>query len=326
MQKQHGKNLKTLHLLACGLSGIAHHDSTLLPLTGDASARCYYRLKTKKTSYILCHYQQEEEEKQSLQRFITLTRVLRSEDLPVAEIVCCSEEEGVLILEDLGDRRLFEEVKQNPEKQYQLYLKAVDLLARFHTLDSPEITGLNPPFDTDFFLWELRLFTRYYLQGMLHKRERDVQVFLKEITEVLTQVQTVRPVFCHRDYHSKNLMYNGGKLFLIDYQDARTGPAEYDLISLLKDCYHTLPEEVEEKLLLHYAKKTETENIRHFREAYELLSFQRTLKAIGSFAFLAREKGKTAYLPFIPAALHNIRRTSEKTGISFSFLRSETVK
>ena len=48
-------------------------------------------------------------------------------------------------------------------------------------------------------------------------------------------------VLCHRDYHSRNLMLRGDRLFIIDFQDARLGPDTYDLASLLRDSYVDLP-------------------------------------------------------------------------------------
>ena len=36
------------------------------------------------------------------------------------------------------------------------------------------------------------------------------------------------------------------KLGLIDYQDMLSGPVTYDLVSLLKDCYHVLSREKQE--------------------------------------------------------------------------------
>ena len=37
-------------------------------------------------------------------------------------------------------------------------------------------------------------------------------------------------VLCHRDYHSRNLMLHDGRLCIIDFQDARMGPDTYDLV------------------------------------------------------------------------------------------------
>ena len=56
---------------------------------------------------------------------------------------------------------------------------------------------------------------------------------------MLVNAEEQPQVFVHRDYHCRNLMVtcenNPG---IIDFQDAVIGPVTYDLVSLLKDCYH----------------------------------------------------------------------------------------
>src|SRR4030095_5077750 len=59
-------------------------------------------------------------------------------------------------------------------------------------------------------------------------------------------------VFVHRDYHSRNLMVDGSRIGIIDFQDALMGPATYDLASLLKDAYIELDEAVVEDLIDHF--------------------------------------------------------------------------
>jgi hypothetical protein len=43
---------------------------------------------------------------------------------------------------------------------------------------------------------------------------------------------------------------------MIDFQDARMGPAQYDPASLLRDSYVTLPENLVSELIHHYAMET----------------------------------------------------------------------
>ena len=46
-------------------------------------------------------------------------------------------------------------------------------------------------------------------------------------------------VLCHRDFHSFNLIIDPRRRFrIIDHQDARMGPASYDLVSLLTGSRH----------------------------------------------------------------------------------------
>ena len=47
-------------------------------------------------------------------------------------------------------------------------------------------------------------------------------------------------VFVHRDFDAMNLMVHHQQLFMIDFQDAVTGPISYDVISLLRGRYRRL--------------------------------------------------------------------------------------
>ena len=59
-------------------------------------------------------------------------------------------------------------------------------------------------------------------------------------------------VLCHRDYHSRNLMLHGGRLYIIDFQDARMGPDTYDLVSLLRDSYVDIIDREVDDLIAHF--------------------------------------------------------------------------
>ena len=58
--------------------------------------------------------------------------------------------------------------------------------------------------------------------------------------------ETPERVFCHRDFHSRNLMVlTDGSLAMVDIQDARWGPLTYDLASLLRDAYMRIDDSME---------------------------------------------------------------------------------
>ena len=59
-------------------------------------------------------------------------------------------------------------------------------------------------------------------------------------------------MLCHRDYHSRNLMLHEGRLYMIDFQDARMGPDTYDLVSLLRDSYVDLAEVAVDELIAYF--------------------------------------------------------------------------
>jgi len=123
---------------------------------------------------------------------------------------------------------------------------------------------------------------------------------------------------CHRDFHSRNLMLqHNGRLGVVDFQDARMGPPHYDLASLLRDAYNELPEGLELELLdrFHTANRdlfAKKQSPRELELVYFRTACQRSLKALGSFGYLAHQKGKTHFLDAIPRGLKNVLACFER--------------
>jgi aminoglycoside/choline kinase family phosphotransferase len=116
-------------------------------------------------------------------------------------------------------------------------------------------------------------------------------------------------VLCHRDFHSRNLMLHGGTLYWIDFQDARMGHASYDLASLLRDSYVSLPEELVQAFAEEFRRQAAPEEAPEaFERRFELMSVQRNLKALGTFGYMTRVRGTDVYLPYVPGTLRSARR------------------
>lgn len=102
------------------------------------------------------------------------------------------------------------------------------------------------------------------------------------------------------------------KIFVIDFQDARMGPIQYDLVSLLKDSYVDIPDSYAEKMLQYYFSNTQFLKSRDsFNRIYEMQSVQRCLKACGSFASFMNARGDRRYLKYLPATLKHVMRSLE---------------
>ena len=85
----------------------------------------------------------------------------------------------------------------------------------------------------------------------------------KEISEIFNPLCELlaaqKLCFTHRDYHSRNLMVDGNRLVLIDFQDAHMGLCQYDLVSLLKDSYTQIDDSLFEELVDLYIRLKEKE-------------------------------------------------------------------
>ena len=124
-------------------------------------------------------------------------------------------------------------------------------------------------------------------------------------------------VLCHRDYHSRNLMVHNGRLYIIDFQDARMGPDTYDLASLLRDSYVDLSEDRVDELIrgfltLRGRRADQPRRLREFRRRFDLMSVQRNLKALGTFGHQTTARSNPVYIQYIPRTLSYVRTNLER--------------
>lgn len=275
----------------------------LAPLAGDASARRFFRVAgTGSGSSAVLVVFPEGTGAEEINRFTGTGHLLREAGLPVPGIY--RRTEGALLLEDLGDLLLQEAVRSRDP--LPLYQEAVDLILKMQTC-LPADAALNPPFDEALFTRELEFFCTHTVSGFFRdkitvsEREDWQRLFRTLSREPLQQPR----VFCHRDFHSRNLMLQNDQLLIIDFQDGRAGPWTYDLVSLLEDPYVSLSGELREALKSRFLIGAQTGDYSgDFRRGYDIMALQRLLKAAGTFGFQAKIMGKKYFADYLPAALN----------------------
>jgi len=290
-------------------------------LKGDASDRSYFRVNyqvksrpTEDSSIIIMQLKAADAGKEP--DFNRMQKFLIHLDIPVPEILYYDVERGLLFLEDGGDTHL-EDLARN-SNIIPWYKKAIDLIVTMQTRVTQNMRPYCPAFalkfDVEKLMWEMDFMIKHYIQGYLKRglsqdEESKLRTALLGLCETLAAEEKV---FVHRDFHSRNLMVREDDLMLIDFQDARMGPRQYDLVSLLKDSYVTLKEETRNELINYYLQRIEQEEGRPlpaFREIFDLMSIQRNLKAIGTFAFQYMEHKNERYLQYLDPTLQHIRDT-----------------
>ncbi len=265
---------------------------SITQLAGDASARRYYRVIQDEKTWVLMSWVPFEKENYP---FLSVQKQLAHCHVSVPEIIGVGERLGVLLQEDLGDltleRKFCENSRQESSAEY--YLKTLDELIKVHdvaTYSEVKSTANVTIFDTAKFLWEMNYAKDNLLLGVLKLKLSDA--VLAELDAAFVSFCTIladKPkVICHRDFHSRNVMIKRNKIYLIDFQDARLGPVQYDLVSLLKDSYVDINDEYSTNLMNYYldnskVKKSAQFSNEEFFKTYELQSLQRCFKACGSF-------------------------------------------
>jgi aminoglycoside/choline kinase family phosphotransferase len=168
-------------------------------------------------------------------------------------------------------------------------------------------------------MWEFDHFLEYGVVARNEKpmRADDEQSVRAEFQKIAELLAAQPQVFTHRDYHSRNLMVDGGRLGVIDFQDALMGPAVYDLASLLRDAYIALDQELIDEMIVYYLDQMAGCGLEYadraaFRKLFDLMSIQRNLKAAGRFVYIDRVKHNPKFLADIPRVLTYVRRNLAK--------------
>ena len=287
-------------------------------LAGDASARKYFRVIYEQDTYVLMSWEPFDADKYP---FISVLRHFEASGVNVPQIKKIGADLGLILLEDLGDltleRKFWE--SNNQEFSWDFYKKSLDEIIKIHTT----ATKLNKPtiakeimFDTAKFMWELNYGREHLIEGLLKFSLKPPQAdeLQKVFLDISERLHNEPKVICHRDYHSRNLMIKLDQVYVIDFQDARLGPIQYDLVSLIKDSYVDIGDDYSNKMLNYYFDQTPFLTERNlskeqFYRTYELQSIQRCFKACGSFASFMNTRNDRRYLKYLNGTLKRVMRS-----------------
>lgn len=289
------------------LDGLAYKNYTLEAIPGDASFRKYYRLNLENESFIVMDSSLD---KESMYPFIDISVRLLKAKVEVPRILSQNIQEGFLLLTDLGTQHLADML--SPMSVKLLYMKGVSEIIKMQTIDTE---GMDV-YDRDFFHSEMNLMEEWYLRQ--HKStfltEEELQSLDNILNIILDEVfSQPQGLFVHRDFHSRNIMLVKGKLFIIDYQDAKVGPLTYDLVSILKDVYVEYDSELINEMALEFKelKGLDVSDEEFFRW-FDFMALQRHLKILGIFSRLNIRDKKSRYLEDIPLTLKYILEVCDK--------------
>jgi aminoglycoside/choline kinase family phosphotransferase len=285
------------------------------PLTPDASTREYFRIPWKGRSAIACAYPEPFDP--VFHPYLDVTRLFAAANLPVPKVYEVNGERGFIIQEDLGDRQLREVLRGAEDEQKENLLdQAIRLIAGIQAAtnqaNNANSIAARLAFDEAKLAWELGFFLEHYFgsyrkETLSHGEAAELKVELNDIAAELS----ARPrVLCHRDFHTSNLMVDSsGTLRIIDHQDARMGPASYDLVSLLLDRRLGPPSlsrvRTQRLMLLNERAELGLPKIDpdEFATEFRLMAVQRCLKATGTFSYQTGVAGRTEYEQFIAPTL-----------------------
>ncbi len=303
-------------------SRLADARARVVPLTGDASDRKYFRIIPPDGVSIVLALHAGPIEFAALP-FANVAELMQLVPLPVPNILGHSDALGIIALQDLGDVTLQAHLGAAPPAEhaarYRQAVAFIEILQRRGAeLASDRFVPYSIAFDVEKLTWELDFFTKYFIEGYrgVALTPEDRRALAHEWRAIARELSAEPRVLCHRDYHSRNLMLSDGSLYIIDFQDARMGPDTYDLVSLLRDSYVDISDHALDELIAYFlalkGSATDVADSREFRRRFDLMALQRNLKALGTFGYQTITRRNTVYIQYMPRTLRYARTNLEK--------------
>ena len=284
------------------------------PLSGDASARKYFRLRKGKQNAVLMDASQVLE---TVTPFIRIAQHLQQLGFSTPAILARDDKNGLLLLEDFGDD-LFSRLLTKQTEPEKLFTLATDVLIALHKHPQavpPDLRAYHP----EKMLEDIELFLEWHPISETGKTE--FRTVWREILPVAHQVPTSLLL---RDYHVANLMLlperkGIQRAGLLDFQDAYQGPVTYDLVSLLEDARYDVPAELKEKMLARYLAQLPKHERDTFETSMAILAALRHTRVLAIFERLSRHEKKHDYKklhsPRVERLLHKALRHPTLAGV-----------
>jgi aminoglycoside/choline kinase family phosphotransferase len=285
-----------------------------LPLAGDASFRRYFRIRSGERRAVLMDAPPPHEDPRP---FVAIANWLEGVGLTAPRILAADLDQGLLLLDDLGDARMRETLDAGHAGERDLYETAVDVLVHLH--GHPPMKEL-PVHGLEEWLTEVQLFLDWYVPAV-GLDEVDSSGWDSAWREVLGPVAKdgLGPVTVLRDYHAENVMLIDGRggverFGLLDFQDALAGHPAYDLVSVLEDARRDVPPDLERAMIERYMARTGADE--RFERAYWALAAQRNTRILGVFCRLWKRDGKDRYKAFQPRMWRLLERDLAHPGLA----------
>ena len=284
------------------------------PIEKGGSDRKFYRIHcSAEQTLILVKYNLEREENQ---HYVQIAKFLDEHGIRVPKIYFHDPVEGLIWIEDLGERDLCSYRHESWLVRRAFYESALDQIVELHGLPESVCLEMKEHLPAEFnfalYRWEQKYFFnnclgRYFRVSDSKRKELAALPRLREIAKHLASFPRV---LVHRDFQSQNIIIQNGQANLIDFQGMRPGLAEYDLASLFFDPYVELEEPERTELIEYYREQQNRRGVNcdgEFDFKLCLCTMQRLMQALGAYSFLGLVKGHKHFLQYIPKAVRPLR-------------------
>ncbi len=276
---------------------------SLCSASSDASFRRYFRLHGDASTFIMMDAPPDQE---NVRPFIEMAHKIKAAGLNAPEVLVADEQQGFLLLTDLGSRLYLAALEQaTPDEASGLMRQAIDALVQWQLCLSSQ--GL-PEYDHALLHRELGLFPEWCVGREYGRQwsEAEWAVWQQVCDALVASALAQARVVVHRDYMPRNLMVATPSPGILDFQDAVKGPISYDVASLIRDAFFSWQEAQEIDIAVRYwqaaraAKLPVGPDFGEFWRALEWMGLQRHLKVLGIFCRLKHRDAKPKYSQDLP--------------------------
>ncbi|MBQ3439301.1 MAG: phosphotransferase [Bacteroidales bacterium] len=287
---------------------------SVVPLTGSASHRRYYRMTGADGRTLIGVEGTDADENRA---FLTIDRHFASKGIRVPTVLA---EDGLYYLqEDLGSVILYDALADGRSRGAYSPDEVALLRKTMAALPKIQVEGAQgldfsvcypqPSFDGRMVDFDLNYFKYDYLKitGLEFNEVRLQDDFDHLKADLLAEPSDT---FLYRDFNARNVMLVDGEPWFIDFQGGRRGPIYYDVASFLWQARARYPETLREELLQVYLDALRAYgpvDETHFRERLRLFILFRMLQVLGCYGYRGLWERKQAFIDSIPPALDIVR-------------------
>lgn len=282
-------------------------------LQKGGSDRCFYRVGTTGGhSLIVVSYTGHREENK---HYVDIGHFLAAAGVNVPAVYLHDPAQGLIFMQDLGDRDLWQWRAEPWEVRRPLYEETLDQALRLHGRATRAHAGSNlrleREFSTQLYLWEQTYFFENCLAALMNVSDATLRELssLKGLEDAARRLAMLPRTLVHRDFQSQNVMIYKGHPFLIDFQGMRPGLPHYDVASLLYDPYVTMPLGGRDELVTYYTTNAAAHGIgvaEDFVEILDLCAMQRLMQALGAYGFLGLKQNRNEFLAHVAPARRSL--------------------
>ncbi len=282
-------------------------------MQAHGSKRQYFRIYSNNHTYIGAYNENRKEN----EAFVDYALQMRQKGIKVPEVYAYDMDKNIYIQEDLGDTTFFDYFSSHSlQENIVWYKKILFSLVDMQLMSNFDYSKSYPRecFDRQSIMWDFNYFKYCFLKVVdIEFNEQDLEEDFSALADYLLSEQ--QKYFLFRDFQSRNIMLKGNEAYFIDFQGARKGALQYDVVSLLFDGKVDIDWQIKMDLLDYYidnlSKRIEVKEVR-FKELFFAYAYARIMQALGAYGYRGLVQNKISFTKSIQTATKNLQLLQEK--------------